>query len=59
MTVVAEPDVVRAAAVHALGADPMTFWRFDVRPLSVTELTGRGGRWNLLGGRPLHAVPTD
>jgi broad specificity phosphatase PhoE len=50
---VAEPDVMRAAAVHALGAEPQVFWRLDVRPLSVTELSGRNGRWNLLSGRPL------
>ncbi|MFE3827437.1 histidine phosphatase family protein [Streptomyces sp. NPDC059092] len=50
---VAEPDIVRAAAVHALGAPAGAFWRFDVRPLTATEFTGRDGRWNLLGGRPL------
>lgn len=53
VVVVAEPDVVRAAAVHALGAPAESFWRIDVRPLTVTELSGRAGRWNLLGGRPL------
>lgn len=52
--VVAEPDVVRAATVHALGANPAAFWRIDVRPLSLTELSGRDNRWNLLSGRPLH-----
>ncbi|QIQ03340.1 histidine phosphatase family protein [Streptomyces liangshanensis] len=51
---VAEPDVVRAAVTHALGAPPEAFWRIDVRPLSLVELSGRGSRWNLLGGRPLH-----
>ncbi|WP_066951134.1 histidine phosphatase family protein [Streptomyces lushanensis] len=51
---VAEPDIIRAAAVHALGASPGSFWRIDVLPLSLTELSGRTGRWNLLGGRPLH-----
>ncbi|MFE1960617.1 histidine phosphatase family protein [Streptomyces sp. NPDC059479] len=51
---VAEPDIIRAAAVHTLGASPQSFWRIDVRPLSLTELSGRGGRWNLLAGRPLH-----
>ncbi|WP_327235107.1 histidine phosphatase family protein [Streptomyces sp. NBC_01317] len=51
---VAEPDVVRAATAHALGAPPEAFWRIDVRPLSAVELSGRGGRWNLLAGRPLH-----
>lgn len=55
---VAEPDIIRAAAVHALGATPQAFWRIDVRPLTVTELSGRGGRWNLLSGRPLHSAST-
>ncbi|MDH6708160.1 broad specificity phosphatase PhoE [Kitasatospora sp. MAA19] len=47
---VAEPAVVRAAVVHGLGLPPAAFWRFDVRPLSVTELSGRAGRWNLRCG---------
>ncbi|MEV7871130.1 histidine phosphatase family protein [Streptomyces sp. NPDC088124] len=50
---VAEPEIVRAAALHALSAPASAFWRFDVRPLTVTEFTGRDGRWNLHGGRPL------
>ncbi|MFJ4095935.1 histidine phosphatase family protein [Kitasatospora sp. NPDC089913] len=45
--VVAEPDVVRAAAVHALGVPDQVFRRLDVPPLAVVELTGRAGRWNL------------
>ncbi|MFJ9028225.1 histidine phosphatase family protein [Streptomyces sp. NPDC102274] len=53
---VAEPDIVRACVVHALGATPAAFWRIDVRPLTVTELSGRAGRWNLLSGRPLHGA---
>jgi broad specificity phosphatase PhoE len=53
---VAEPDVVRAATVHALGASPVAFWRIDVRPLSLTELSGRDNRWNLLSGRPLYPL---
>ncbi|MGW6743730.1 histidine phosphatase family protein [Streptomyces sp. NPDC055025] len=53
---VAEPDIIRAAAVHALGASPRSFWRIDVQPLSVTELSGRDGRWNLLAGRPLRTA---
>ncbi|MFE2600792.1 histidine phosphatase family protein [Streptomyces sp. NPDC059396] len=53
---VAEPDIIRAAAVHALGAGPRSFWRIDIQPLSAVELSGRGGRWNLLGGRPLHTT---
>ncbi|MFE7569038.1 histidine phosphatase family protein [Streptomyces sp. NPDC057539] len=53
---VAEPDIIRACAVHALGATPAAFWRIDVRPLTATELSGRAGRWNLLSGRPLHSA---
>ncbi|MFE5797275.1 histidine phosphatase family protein [Streptomyces sp. NPDC056503] len=50
---VVEPDVVRAAVVHALGAGDAAFWRVDVRPSSATELSGRAGRWNVVSGRPL------
>ncbi|MFJ8624861.1 histidine phosphatase family protein [Kitasatospora sp. NPDC093550] len=50
LAVVAEPAVVRAAVVHVLGLPPEVFWRLDVRPLSVTELSGRAGRWNLRCG---------
>ena len=44
---VAEPSVIRAALVYALKAPPSTYWNIDVRPLSTTTVTGRGGRWNL------------
>ncbi|MFI6695297.1 histidine phosphatase family protein [Streptomyces sp. NPDC050433] len=54
---VAEPDVVRALTVHAIGAPTRTFWRIDVQPLTVTELSGRNGRWNLRSGRPLGVTP--
>ncbi|MGW1227450.1 histidine phosphatase family protein [Streptomyces sp. NPDC002530] len=50
---VAEPAVVRAATVHALGLPAVAFWRLDVPPLTLTELGGRPGRWNLRCGRPL------
>jgi broad specificity phosphatase PhoE len=50
---VVEPDVVRVAALCALGAPVEAFWRLDVRPLTVTELSGRSGRWNLGLGRAL------
>jgi hypothetical protein len=39
--------VIRAALVYALMAPPATYWNLDVRPLSTTTVTGRGGRWNL------------
>ncbi|MFE2301211.1 histidine phosphatase family protein [Streptomyces sp. NPDC059445] len=50
---VVEPDVVRALVVRVLGAPEQAFWRVDVPPLTVTELSGRAGRWNLRAGRPL------
>ncbi|MFI2645128.1 histidine phosphatase family protein [Streptomyces sp. NPDC018610] len=50
---VVEPDLVRAAVVHALGLPAAVFWRLDVVPLTATELSGRAGRWNLRLGRPL------
>ncbi|MCX2182094.1 histidine phosphatase family protein [Streptomyces sp. SKN60] len=50
---VAEPDVIRAAVAHALGAPEGAFWRLDVRPLSRTTLSGRAGRWNLQLGAPV------
>ncbi|MCX4760711.1 histidine phosphatase family protein [Streptomyces sp. NBC_01275] len=50
---VAEPSVIRAALVYALKAPASTYWNLDVRPLSATTVTGRGGRWNLrLEGAP-------
>jgi broad specificity phosphatase PhoE len=45
--VVTHPAVVRAAIVHAVEAAPQSFWRIDIAPLSVTRLSGFGGRWNL------------
>ncbi|WP_246095344.1 histidine phosphatase family protein [Streptomyces roseicoloratus] len=51
--VFAEPDVIRAAVAHALGAPEEVFWRLDVRPLQCVELSGRSGRWNLRLGAPL------
>ena len=51
---VAEPSVIRAAVVYVLKAPPATYWNIDVRPLSATTVTGRGGRWNLrLEGVPV------
>ncbi|MEV5149839.1 histidine phosphatase family protein [Streptomyces sp. NPDC052727] len=56
---VVEPEVVRAAVVEALGVPVAAFWRLDVPPLTVTELSGRAGRWNLRLGRPLSAPETQ
>ncbi|MET9956921.1 histidine phosphatase family protein [Streptomyces sp. NPDC006339] len=43
----AEPDVIRAAVTHALGAPDAAFWRMDIRPLHGVDLSGRAGRWNV------------
>jgi len=45
--VITHATIVRAAIVQVLEAPVQSFWRVDVRPLSVTRLTGQGGRWNL------------
>ncbi|MEV3893866.1 histidine phosphatase family protein [Streptomyces anulatus] len=52
---VAEAAVVRAAVVHGLRLPADAFWRLDVAPLTLTELSGRSGRWNVGLGRPLTA----
>ena len=54
---VVEPAVVRAAVVRALELPPQAFWRIDVAPLALTDLSGRAGRWNLRCGRPLAPGP--
>lgn len=56
---VVEPAVVRAAVVHGLGLPAEAFWRLDVAPLTLTELSGRSGRWNLRCGQPLASGYTD
>ncbi|MEU6593960.1 histidine phosphatase family protein [Streptomyces sp. NPDC046881] len=56
---VVEPEVVRAAVVAALDLPAALFWRLDVPPLTVTELSGRAGRWNLRLGRPPAAPEAD
>ncbi|KOX36371.1 MULTISPECIES: histidine phosphatase family protein [unclassified Streptomyces] len=53
VTAVVEPDVVRAATVHALGVPDAVARRLDVRPLTAVHLSGRTGRWNLRVGEPL------
>ncbi|QNE79020.1 histidine phosphatase family protein [Streptomyces finlayi] len=50
---IVEPAVVRAAVVHGLGLAAAGFWRLDVAPLALTELSGREGRWNLKCGQVL------
>jgi broad specificity phosphatase PhoE len=40
--------IIRAALVVALQADPRSFWRIDVGPLTLARLSGAEGRWNLV-----------
>jgi broad specificity phosphatase PhoE len=49
--------VVKAAAVHALGAPIEAFWRVDCAPLARTELHAHQGRWTLTNVNvPVRAV---
>lgn len=52
---VTEPDVIRAAVIHALSAPDHAFWRLDIRPLTATDLSGRAERWNVTAGRALES----
>ncbi|HWE77166.1 MAG TPA: histidine phosphatase family protein [Pseudolabrys sp.] len=45
---VTHATIIRAAIVHAIHAAPDSFWRIDIAPLSITRLSGREGRWNLV-----------
>jgi broad specificity phosphatase PhoE len=45
---VTHPTIIRAAMVHVMDAPPRSFWRIDIGPLSVTRLSGRGDRWNVI-----------
>ncbi|MGW0749834.1 histidine phosphatase family protein [Streptomyces sp. NPDC002587] len=56
--VTADQAFVRAAVVHALELGPHTFWRLDARPRTLTELSGRTGRWNLRLGT-MHPAPEE
>jgi broad specificity phosphatase PhoE len=39
--------VIRAAAIIAIDADPKSFWRIDIAPLSFSRLHARNGRWTV------------
>ncbi len=45
--VVTHATIIRAAIVQAIEANPQSFWRIDIAPLSITRLSGTNGRWNL------------
>jgi broad specificity phosphatase PhoE len=44
---VTHPAVVRAAAMHVLGAPAKNFWRIDAGPLAMIDLRHDGRRWAL------------
>ena len=44
--------VIRAAIVHVIEAQPQSFWRIDVVPLSKTDLRTNGRRWVLRATGP-------
>ena len=51
---VTHPAVIRAAIVHALRIPVQTFWRFDVAPLTLTDLRFSRNIWTLrCAGSPL------
>jgi broad specificity phosphatase PhoE len=40
-------SVIRAALLHVLQSPPLAFWKIDVEPLSVVQMSGDGRRWTL------------
>jgi broad specificity phosphatase PhoE len=44
--------VIRAAILLAIAAEPRSFWRIDVAPLTVVRLNGQAGRWTLAALSP-------
>ena len=44
---VTHASVIRAAAIVTLDANPKSFWRMDIAPLSFSRFHARGGRWTL------------
>jgi broad specificity phosphatase PhoE len=44
---VTHASVIRAAAIVALDANPKSFWRIDIAPLSFSRFQARGSRWTV------------
>ncbi len=44
---VTHPAVIRSALVHCLQVPSLTFWRFDIAPISVTDLRWNGKVWTV------------
>jgi broad specificity phosphatase PhoE len=52
-------SVIRAAIVCAIEAEPRSFWRIDVAPLSLTRLSGDRGHWTLASISTMDESPPD
>lgn len=51
---VTHPAIVRAALVHVLQLSAQSFWRFDIAPLTLTDLRLNDGVWTIRRvGNPL------
>jgi broad specificity phosphatase PhoE len=44
---ITHPAVIRAAILHTLNAPPLSFWRIDIAPLTLTDLRHNGRTWTL------------
>ncbi len=56
---VTHASVIRAAIVHAIEAEPRSFWRIDVAPLSLTRLNGADGRWTVDSIGKMNTAPRE
>lgn len=45
--VITHASVIRMAMLHVLGSPADAFWKIDVEPLSITEMSSDGRRWTL------------
>lgn len=50
---VTHPAVIRAAIVLAIEAEPRSFWRIDIAPLSLTRLSAQASHWTLVSVGPV------
>jgi broad specificity phosphatase PhoE len=55
---VTHPAVIRAAIAHAIEAEPRSYWRIDVAPLSLTRLRANNDRWTLVSLGAMDAEST-
>jgi broad specificity phosphatase PhoE len=56
---VTHASVIRAAIIHAIEAGPRSFWRIDIAPLSLTQLSCNQGRWTLVSIGKMKADSRD